>query len=536
VARPARDDRGLLGALVLIGLALRLPSLGNSLFGDELSTYYIVTRHGPAAIVRLLDGHSVDLTPPLYFLLAWLAERLGDSVQALRAVSLLAGLAAIVLTYLIGMRTVGRRGALIAAALVALSPFLIFYSTEARAYALVMSLAAGSTLCLLVALEDGRRRWWAAFAALSCAAMYAHYTCVFVLVAQFAWAFLRHPAARRRLTAASAAAVIGFLPWLPALVDNNGSFGTKVFAVIEPFGAGAVLRDLGRWGVGHPYLGLSVVPGALGLVAVGLGLAIALAATARRARSLASSPALLAVVLAAATPVGLALYSLLRVDTWDARNLIASWPGLALCLGGLASCGPRAARIAATGLTLAGFALGALLLLSPQRQRPDYAQAARLVLHGSGGQSAAVAIVVAPTPGPLAAMDAAFAYAGDAGRPLLRIGSPTLAATLKAPPYAFLPSTPPAVLSAEASRAPKLFVIAPGRVPLANLLRSGAVDPAAALGPSFGAGTSGRLLATVFVPLSEFLRAALPEFRPVQTRVLPGMLPLSVYVFVRRRP
>jgi hypothetical protein len=134
-------------------------------------------------------------------------------------------------------------------------------------------------------------------------------------------------------------------------------------------------------------------------------------------------------------------------------------------------------------------------------------------------------------------MDAAFSYAGEPRRPLLRIGSATLQAVLRAPPYAFLPATPAAALVAQASRvAPgaKLFVVAPGTAPLAVLLRSGRIDVRGALGPVFGSGTSGRLLGTVFGPLSDFLRATLPRFRPLETRIFPGVLPVSVYVLQRR--
>ncbi|MFN8161886.1 MAG: hypothetical protein U0R52_12675 [Solirubrobacterales bacterium] len=35
----------LLAALTALGLALRLPGLSQSLFGDELSTYWVVTHH-----------------------------------------------------------------------------------------------------------------------------------------------------------------------------------------------------------------------------------------------------------------------------------------------------------------------------------------------------------------------------------------------------------------------------------------------------------------------------------------------------------
>jgi 4-amino-4-deoxy-L-arabinose transferase-like glycosyltransferase len=533
-----------LAVIVLAGVLLRLPSLGNSLFGDEVGTYFIVTRHDLGGIIRLLDGHSVDLTPPLYFLLARLTTHLGNSVVALRAVSMLAVTAAIPLTYLAGLRTVGRRAALVGSALMALSPFLIFYGTEARAYGLVMALALGSTLCLLIALERHRARWWVGYAVLVCASMYTHYTAAFVLAVQFLWAAAARPESRRRLVVASAAALAAFAPWIPILVENSRSFGTKVFEILEPFGPHAVARDLAHFSLGHPHLSLYTVPARSGLALIAAGALVALIALVERAavprlahavRAL-GSPTLLPLLLALATPVGLVLYSILRQDTWDTRNLIASWPGLALSWGALLAAPRAPARYVCTALTMAGFGVGAAALLSQSNQRPDYRAAARLIVT-EGRPGDAVAVVPAPTPGPLAAMDAALAYAGQPQRPLIRIGSPTLAAVLRAPPYALLPPTPVAALARQAAAVPPgghLFVVAPGTTPIATLLKTGRVDPRAVLGPYFGTGDSGRIFAPIFVPLSAFLKAVSHDFAPGGTRVLPGFLRLSVYVLVRR--
>lgn len=271
------------GALVVVAALLRLPSLGNALFGDELSSYFIVTHHGLGGIVRLLDGHSVDLTPPLYFLLSRLVVHLGDTALALRIVPWIAVLAAIPLSYVVGARTIGRRGALIGAALLALSPFLIFYGTEARAYGLVMALVLGSTACLLIALERGGAGWWLGYAVLACAAMYTHYTAVFALAAQFVWAFFAQPGARLPLVLASLAAAAGFAPWLPVLVKNSHSFGTAVFAILEPFHLSAVAHDIGHWSVGHPYLPLSTVPGRIGLALAAGGVLVAICSLAENA-------------------------------------------------------------------------------------------------------------------------------------------------------------------------------------------------------------------------------------------------------------
>src|SRR5438874_2417330 len=78
------------------------------------------------------------------------------------------------------------------AALVAIAPFAIFYSTEARAYGTLAFLVAFSTYALLRALESSERRWWVAYGVASCAALYAHYTAIFPLAAQVAWAAFVH--------------------------------------------------------------------------------------------------------------------------------------------------------------------------------------------------------------------------------------------------------------------------------------------------------------------------------------------------------
>lgn len=218
------------------------------------------------------------------------------------------------------------------------------------------------------------------------------------------------------------------------------------------------------------------------------------------------------------------------------RNLISSSPGLALAMGALLGAPARHGRLVATGLVLIGFAVGAGELLVPAHERPDYTAAARYV-ERTGARSDPVAVISAPTPGPLSAMDAAFTYTGERGRPLLRIGTPTLSATLSAPPYALLPAPPATALAAQAARVKaggQLFVVAPGTVSAQALLRSAPIDPIRALGPAFGSGTSGALFARVFTPLSAFMRALSPDFALAGTRRFQGMLPLSVYVFTRR--
>ena len=81
--------------------------------------------------------HDTEKTPPLHFLLAWASARIGDPTLWIRLPSLLAGVALVPLAYVLGRDTVGRRPGLVAAAIVALQPYAIFYATEARSYSLV---------------------------------------------------------------------------------------------------------------------------------------------------------------------------------------------------------------------------------------------------------------------------------------------------------------------------------------------------------------------------------------------------------------
>ena len=109
-------------------------------------------------------------------------------------------------------------------------------------------------------------------------------------------------------------------------------------------------------------------------------------------------------------------------------------------------------------------------------------------------------------------------------------------AVLRAPPYALLEVTSPATLAREVvgSGADRLFVVAPGAAPLRTLLAGGPINVSSALGPVFGTGQNGRLIGTVFTPLSAFLRAVATWFLPLQTMRFPGFMNLSVYVLARR--
>jgi mannosyltransferase len=391
--------------LTLLALGLRVAYFDQSFFGDELFTHLISTRpsfHGVLAGVR----SDLEVSPPLFFVVAWVFQQLGDPFVWLRLPSLLAGVATVPLVYLLGVRTVGRPAGLAGAGFFALSPFAIFYATEARAYALMTLLVVLSTLALLRALETNDRRWWVAFALLDAAAMYAHYTAVFVLAAQAGWAFLAHRERLRELALAHAGAAVLYLPWVPFLIEDAKAPNQEIFAALEPFGSTTVIRSLARLVDGGPYAALTDLPGTPAFVLLGASALIGLGGLAwrgwRRGRRTVREGVLLVALLAVAAPLGAALYSTVSDDLFTARNLISSLPALFLTFAALLLALPRALAAAALTLALAGLAIGGAGTLEDDASRPPYGEVAKYIDARAGPRDVILDMPSLPGPHALA--------------------------------------------------------------------------------------------------------------------------------------
>jgi hypothetical protein len=510
----------LLGALVALAIALRLPSFSGALWADELATNYVVHGFGTGGLFSILL-HGREATPPIFFLLTWLTKGV-DGAEGLRIVSLLAGLASIPLTYLVGVRTVGELPAFVGAALVALSPFQIFYSTEARAYELLMFTCLLATFALLQALSTNRAGWWVAYGLSVAVAMYTHYVALFVLFGLFAWAFFAHPHARRPLLLSNLGAALLFAPWIPEFVDDSGKQAAKNIEMLHPLTLGHAKTDLLRMWFGT----VSDLPGkpAMWLIAAGIGvgsigLALRLARSGTAGWLPPSTGVVLVVVLALATPVGLVLHNIVAPSIFTPRNLIGSWPGFALALGALAGAGPGPIRTVAIGLLIAGVGIGAVKMLDGDNRRPEY-DAAAAFIERTGSPRSPVVDLPQFAVGPQMPLEAALAPNGAAlppDRPIYELGFPTLPERLEITRrgeslYQAGAGTPvpPETIGRQAARAAgngTLFVVGPP----ANL----------------------NLLRAFPGPLATFLAALPPRFHEVESRTFPGpfVFAIGVHVF-----
>jgi 4-amino-4-deoxy-L-arabinose transferase-like glycosyltransferase len=139
-------------------------------------------RQGLAALVRATAG---DVHPPLYALLlrAW-ASFAGTSEAAVRSLSAVFGVAAVAVMAPLGASLWrDARAGLLGALLLAASPYHVYYSQEARSYALFVLLTLVSWLALL-RWWDGAPRLRFAYVASAALVLYTHAYGLFVLLAQ----------------------------------------------------------------------------------------------------------------------------------------------------------------------------------------------------------------------------------------------------------------------------------------------------------------------------------------------------------------
>jgi mannosyltransferase len=174
-------------AITALAAVLRLTTLGSQSFWyDEAFTPVHVLRTSLGATLHNLV--HTENTPPLWYLLEWVASRaLGSGAVALRLLSALAGIATVPVAWAIGQELAGRRAAIATAALVATSPLLVWYSQEARAYGLFVLSASLALLCCVRALHQPSPRRLMAFALTASLALLSHYFAVFLLIPMALW-------------------------------------------------------------------------------------------------------------------------------------------------------------------------------------------------------------------------------------------------------------------------------------------------------------------------------------------------------------
>ncbi|MAT97890.1 MAG: hypothetical protein CL608_12160 [Anaerolineaceae bacterium] len=275
----AVHKKWLMVAVLLLAFGLRVHNLEvQSFWNDEGNSARLSER----SIPLIIEGTASDIHPPLYYLLLnqW-RKLVGDSEFGLRSLSLFAGLLTVPLTFVLGKiinaEVQRRRGrsrnwllGFFAATLLAINPAMIYYSQEARMYALLGFWSVLATVLLLrwfsvvsghysvfsnVAERplrerysvNGNRKWFwgGAYVLCAVAGLYTHYFFpavllvhnIFILIkiiqftihnSQFTihnWSStINHlPLTIKQWPLLMLAILLLYAPWLPIFLDQFGS-------------------------------------------------------------------------------------------------------------------------------------------------------------------------------------------------------------------------------------------------------------------------------------------------------------------------
>jgi mannosyltransferase len=352
-------------ALTVVGAAIRFATItGQSYWLDEAQAAHEVS----LSFGQMLSAwSSSEWNPPLYLIIAWpWAHVFGSGAAGLRSLSAILGIALIPVLYACGAELVSRRAGLVAALFVAVSPFMVWYSQEAREYMLLTLLSAGSLLFYARAWRTGSRRdliWWGVISAL---ALLTQYFAGFLVLGEGLVLIWRLRSRASVIALALQAVVLApFVPHVvpqlrvPATFITDQPLLLRIKQVPVTFALNTLYKGpLVEWGL----VGAGVAAAAvIGLLLVG-------------AEDRELHGAGLAVIPAAAVLLIPLATALAGHDDYLARGLIPAWPPLAVVFA--AACTTRRAPVAgaALGAVIVGLFVWSGIRIDTDQvfQRPDW--------------------------------------------------------------------------------------------------------------------------------------------------------------------
>ncbi|NLP10497.1 phospholipid carrier-dependent glycosyltransferase [bacterium] len=222
-----------LGFLLLVAAGLRIYHLDyKSLSIDEtIGTYYAMEPVPRIFIMTINDVH-----PPLFYLIHHFWIRVfGQTESALRSISILFALASLIVLYKVTQRLFSSSAALFSVLLLAISPWHIWVSQNARSNSMLLFLVLLSTYCFIRLLQTPAKRWFIFYGIVTLAALLTHYFAFMIWISQSIFvagmsATLRKPESGWWQT--QFAVGLGYTIWLPFMISQ---FLTKTRPMYKTF-------------------------------------------------------------------------------------------------------------------------------------------------------------------------------------------------------------------------------------------------------------------------------------------------------------
>lgn len=221
-------------AITLLAFGLRVFRLDEqSLWWDEVFIVFVGRMPFPEWLQYVFVEERSH--PPGFFAFMSLWTEMGVNAFWVRYASVIWGTLSVPLSYALARRVAGFWVGLLGALLLAVSPFHIWYSQEARMYAPQVILALLSGYLFLRLLRAPSRRDMFALAAVHTVGFYVYYLFLFVFLAQMVFLITRrrrYRAAMNHWFAANAIAGVLFAPWLAAILMSGGFATTQLLWVL----------------------------------------------------------------------------------------------------------------------------------------------------------------------------------------------------------------------------------------------------------------------------------------------------------------
>jgi mannosyltransferase len=228
----------LLVLISLVAASFRLHALtAKSFWFDECVGAEIAKLRWPQFLLALWNPEA---NMAFYYFLLHFWIRMGGSIAFIRGFSVLISVATLPIVYVLGKRLFDWQTGLVAAWLLAINAYHIYYAQYARSYALVVFLTVLATWIFVRNLQEPDSAHWGAYTAVCALLFYSHFFAVLVLVAHgvFLWFLKREDAT-----------------WLPfrtsvvrfaCLVSPVLVFGLHMVVVLAPVALRRETAPLGR--------------------------------------------------------------------------------------------------------------------------------------------------------------------------------------------------------------------------------------------------------------------------------------------------
>lgn len=261
--------------ILLLAFGLRVVSLeAQGVWRDEVDQWRFAYQSASELISNFFrPGWNGPLYSPV--LRGWI-ELAGDSVFAMRLLSVFWGVLGVAVAAALVRRVAGGRTSMVTSLLMALSPYMIWYAQEIKMYTWVPLLVLLAIYGLERACERPRLSWWLLVLGTTTLAIYSHILAALLIPVLVLW-FTLHPSRDPRAWVGGAAVLAGLtLPYLPLLIWQwpllwqtrqtgypHFTLGQMVATLLHGWSAGI---SQGPWGTPTVLLAISIGSASLALL------------------------------------------------------------------------------------------------------------------------------------------------------------------------------------------------------------------------------------------------------------------------------